>query len=513
MLTFHRHDAQFRCIVGAVGSGKTTAALWELCFFLPRHLAITYNITHTKWAVIRKTYERLMDTDWYEIDHWFPGNKWHAQRRIMEISFKASKGCPYPLKVELYFRSLDQPDSMDKLRSLNLTGFWIDEAHEVHETAKQLLTTRIGRWPRTFTDHNGVAHNGSPVRYGLETSNPMSIDHLMYRKYKWVGTKVDPKTGELEMRRPPGPIPPGKPVKGYVGWWQVPGENEGNLRPGYYDDLKNDFPESPEMLAVLVGGKPGYKPEGKGVYANFDMDAHVAEGTLTWLQVMDRETGQMVGAPLIAGWDNNGIEGLACVVGQRTGPFSLQVLKEFWNDRMGIIDLTWMVLSELEAAFPGYTCTHYCDPAGFAQQSDVKGGLTSPSQMQKEICGLTMVKSRNELDLRINSVDMLLARRGGCLIDMGCNRLINGFQGGYVKEEHVRMGINEFKDKPKQNKFAHVHSAFQYMVVSTFYPAMKEEVRRTVDSRVMVGGFGALESRAYSGGEQQAPSFDSRFGR
>ena len=483
ILAYHQSDAQFRAIVGPVGSGKTTAALMETVYFLPRHMAMTYNITHTRWAVVRKTVERLMDTDWYEADHWFPGNHWYAQRKIMVIRFPRTRKCP-AFGVELYFRSLDQPDSMDRLRSLNLTGYWIDEAHEVHETAKEMLITRLGRWPQVFTDWNGVEHAGSPVRYGTETSNPMPIDHIMYRKYRWVGTKVDAKTGELELRRPPGPIPPGRPAKGYIGWWQLPGENSNNLRPGYYEDLKNDFPESPEMLDVLVGGKPGYKPEGKGVYANFKIGEHMAEVPLVWAKTVDRNTGQEMNAPLIAGWDNTGIEGLACVVGQRVGPMSLQVLREFYNDRMGIIDLTWLVLSELEAAFPGFTCTHYGDPAGFNQQSSNNGSgrLTSPADMQKQICGVTILASRNELDLRINSVDQLMKTRGGLLVDPGCTRLINGFQGGYVKEENVRMGINEFKNTPKKNKFSHVHDALQYMVVSTFYAGMVAEVRRTVES-------------------------------
>jgi hypothetical protein len=514
MMAFHRSDAQFRCIVGAVGSGKTTAALWEACFFLPRHMAITYNIRHTRWSVVRKTYERLMDTDWYEIDHWFRGNVWHAQRRLMEIHFPASKGCPYPHMVELYFRSLDQPDSMDKLRSLNLTGYWIDEAHEVHETAKQMLVTRLGRWPQTYTDHNGVDHMGSPVRYGIETSNPMAIDHPMYHKYKWVGCKVDPKTGDLELKRPPGPVPKGKPAKSYIGWWQDAGENEKNLRPGYYEDLKNDFPESPEMLAVLIGGKPGYKPEGKGVYRNFDIGRHMAQLPLEWVKVSDQYTGMETGAPLSAGWDNNGLS-CACVVGQRTGPFSFQALREYYDDRMNIVDLCKWVLSDLQMFYPGSTCVHYCDPAGFAKQSDPRGGFTSNAQMATDLTGIVFVPSRQELDLRINAVDQMLARSGGLLIDPSCTRLINGFQGGYVLEENPRMGINEFKEAPKKNKFSHVHDALQYVIVSLFYPTMKAEIKETAREKAMLHNplYEGLQSRRYEEGGGVTVDMDSRFGR
>ena len=528
MAAFHRHDGQFRCIVGAVGSGKTTAALWEICFFLPRHMALTYNIQHTKFAVVRKTYERLMDTDWYEINHWFPNNVWHAQRRIMEIHFPKSKGCPYPLFVELYFRSLDQDDSMDKLRSLNLTGAWVDEAWEVKQGPKELLITRLGRWPRTFTDHNGVDHMGSPVRYMVETSNPMPVNHIMYYKYKWLGTKIDPKTGELEIRRPPGPVPKQKPAKGFVGWWQVPGENEKNLRPGYYEDLKASFPESPEMVAMLVSGKPGYKPEGKGVYRNYDIEnrSHEANAPIIWKQDTNQYTGEMSGVPLYAGWDNNGHNNLACIVGQVVGPFKLQILREYTDERMNIIDYTNWVLQDLEQNFPGFTCTHYCDPAAFSKYSAKEGGLTSNAQLAQQMCGIKLIPSVQALDVRINCVDQMLKMRDGLLIDPSCTGLINGFHGGYVYEENPRMGISAFKEDPKKNPFSHIHDALQYLVVPVFFPAMIAAVKTTVEDRLMrdlQGGYrapwetardvtpGAVRAFGGYGESQPVVEFDSRF--
>ena len=230
---------------------------------------------------------------------------------------------------------------------------------------------------------------------------------------------------------------------------------------------------------------------------------------LVWAETVDQYSGRQGHVPLIAGWDNNGIEGLACVVGQRTGPMSLQVLREYYNDRMGIIDLTWMVLTELEKDFPGYTCTHYADPAGWAKQSSNNGSgrLTSPSDMQKEICGITLIPSRQDLALRINCVDMMLDRSDGMLIDPSCSRLVNGFQGGYVKEENPRMGIGEFKIIPKQNKFAHIHSALQYLIVPVFYNTMKNVRTETMEHRFITN------QSAHTGDSQPVVDFDSRFGR
>ena len=71
MEAFHRSDAIVRCIVGPVGSGKTTAAAHEICLLLPAYIAKTYGVTQTRWCIVRNSYRELQDTtlpsvmDWY----------------------------------------------------------------------------------------------------------------------------------------------------------------------------------------------------------------------------------------------------------------------------------------------------------------------------------------------------------------------------------------------------------------------------------------------------------------
>ena len=137
-------------------------AFWEICFLLPRHLEKTYNIEHTKWAIISKAEERLMGTVWRGVNDLFPNHSWDEQKRMMEIQISE-------LSVDLYFRSLDQDDSMDKIRSLMLTGAVIDEASEVSQGAKELLITRLGRFPENC-----------PVRYLIETEHDgRLVNHIL----------------------------------------------------------------------------------------------------------------------------------------------------------------------------------------------------------------------------------------------------------------------------------------------------------------------------------------------
>lgn len=78
---FHKCDSQARALVGAVGTGKTTAAIWEIGFNLPRRIYMNYGIAHTKWLVVRKTYDQLMDTDFQEAMDWFVQGEWRPDRK------------------------------------------------------------------------------------------------------------------------------------------------------------------------------------------------------------------------------------------------------------------------------------------------------------------------------------------------------------------------------------------------------------------------------------------------
>ena len=508
---FHRCDAPMRALVGAVGTAKTTTALWEIGFNLPSRIYNMYGIAHTKWFVVRKTYGELMDTDFETAVSWFIEHDWHFTSKNLTLQWPARENCKSPLTVELLFRACNTPDTEEKFRSFEVTGAWIDEAIEVHQHVKNIIKGRLGRFPK---------RKDSPCdyvpRYMIETTNPCSIDHPMYWMYDWMGPgkKEDGTwdTGVLVPKRPPGPLANRAPIPGYVGFWQEQGENKENLREGYWEDIARDYPESPEMVSMMVEGKPGHKPEGKGVYRNFDMNVHMAQAPLIWMKGADPRTGHLGGVPLYAGWDNTG-NSPACIIGQRTGPFAFQALREYHDLRMGIVDFTKWVLSDMQVHFPGNFTTHYCDPAAFNKMSDARGGLTSNAQMQMELCGIKLIPSRQELDVRLNAVDQLLARRGGFLADPSCTRLLNGFQGGYVYEENPRMGMSEFKADPKKNLFSHIHDALQYVVVMLFYPDMKAEARESVANRI-IGNQSysdALSSRGYDDG-QIVVDFDSRFG-
>ena len=80
--------------------------------------------------------------------------------------------------------------------------------------------------------------------------------------------------------------------------------------------------------------------------------------------------------------------------------------------------------------------------------------------------GIDVRPSVQEWEPRRESVSVMLTKheRGmpSLLIDPSCNRLIQGFSGGYGYKE-VQMGV--FSDKPVKNRFSHIHDALQYVLV------------------------------------------------
>lgn len=422
---FHESDAQIRCIVGPVGSGKTSAASLEVGYYLPWHIWNEYGLKHTRWVVVRNTYPELRDTTQRTFLEWFPDADHKKQANTVHLRYDNG------ITVEVLFRSCDNPKDVKKFKSLEITGYWIDESIEVADDIKKMLKNRIGRFPKR-----------SPVRYGIETTNPPDVEHTTYSEFAW-------------QTSPPGPIPEGVPKPNHVGFWQPPRENEANLRANYYDDLLNDYSDSPDWAEMYVEGKPGIIVKGKLVYNNFRRDLHVARNELVWAK-----------GPLFRGWDNSG-NIPACVVAQIPTATRIQILKEFHSDRMNIVDFARYVVSQCSLLYPEAEFTDWGDPAGWNEFSTKDGGFTSNAKMMKDACGVNPIASENNLTARIGAVEDALSRIDGLLIDPSCVRLINGFIGGYCYPQIAAHAATEtiYGDKPLKNRFSHIHDALQYVIV------------------------------------------------
>ena len=454
---FHDDNSINRCIIGPVGSGKTTAAALEIGGFIPEHLFDTYGIAKTRWVVVRNTYIELRDSTLRTIREWFPeafnSSDWSESR--MELTIRAEG-----YEAEILFRSCDRPEHIRKLKSLEITGYWIDESIEVPQAIKLMLKNRIGRFPKKC-----------PEKYGIETSNPPEIDDPTYSDFAW-------------HKPPPGPLPPRPPLPGHCGYWQPPGENTKNLPPDYYAQLRLVYRDNPDWIEMYIDGKPGVMIIGKLVYNNFRREYHVAKAPIPWL-----------GGELIVGWDNSG-NCPACVVAQIPSPMRVHILREYFSDRMGIVDFTNFVVHQLNMDFRGAKdITHWADPAGSAQYPKREGGFTSNAELMHD-CGVDVLPSEQNFQARVESVDQMLARIEGVLIDPSCTRLINGFLGGYCYPPNKSL-MGEFLPNVLKNKYAHLAESLQYLMVRIFKPDLRPDARDPVLNLPYRDHYNPLEGTGY----------------
>jgi hypothetical protein len=400
-------------------------------------------IKKTKWGVFRNTAREMQKTTQKTLFKWFPDGEFHVQKQEYFLYFDGG------IEVEIDFYGCDNVRQLKDLRSLELTGFWLDESIEIPEEIKRMLKNRIGRypppdeWPIVKDEHdNPILDADGNVQYdvrkfGIETTNPPDVDHPLYSMYKWDTP-------------PPGPIPSGEPLPKHVGFWQPPYENKKNLGIGYYDDLRDDYRDHSDWVDMYIEGKPGVMVHGKLVYNNFDREAHVAKAPLIWNQ-----------GPLFRGWDNSG-NVPACLVVQVPRPGHIQVLREFVSDKSNIVDFAKNVVMECNMLFPGGSYVDWDDPAGHNDYSTKDGGFTSNAKLMEEAAGVHTEAADNNITARINSVDSQLRMRDGVLIDPTCTRLINGFLGGYCYPR-IAGQTDRYSDSIAKNRWSHIHDAAQYV--------------------------------------------------
>ena len=219
---FLRSDAFVRCIVGPVGSGKSSVCVMEIMARAARQAPGPDGIRRTRWVVIRNTYSQLRDTTRKTFEEWIPpsAGTWHEQ----SFTFHIRRG---DIDCEVLFRSLNRPEDVKKLLSLEVTGAYINEAREIPKHVFDVLQTRVGRYPSKAM--------GGASWFGIwMDTNPWHTGHWGYRLFS-----RDRPAGYELFEQPGGR--------------EAQAENVRNLPPGYYDRLTVGKDE--DWILSYVDGK------------------------------------------------------------------------------------------------------------------------------------------------------------------------------------------------------------------------------------------------------------------
>jgi hypothetical protein len=291
---FLRSDKFVRCIVGPVGSGKSSGCVVEILRRAAQQEPGPDKVRRTRFAVIRNTYRELKDTTRKTFEQWVPASlgKWHEQDFTFTMQQPLADGTT--LHCEVLFRALDRPEDVKKLLSLELTGAYVNEARQVPKAILDMLCVRVGRYPSKI--QGGATWSG----VWMDT-NPWHTAHWGYKLF----SKACPENFEL-FEQPGGREPNA--------------ENVDNLPADYYEraiagkdaewvaeNVDGKYPSHDkgsiygDLLAALDtrGGIVDFAHDTGGIFTTWDLGR--ADSTSIWLWRLREH-----GVDVVGHYRNNG---------------------------------------------------------------------------------------------------------------------------------------------------------------------------------------------------------------
>ena len=138
---FMKSESFGRLIAGPVGSGKTTACIFELLRRSCEQAKAPDGLRYTRWAIVRQTLKQLRDTVLKDVTTWLQGI----------ASFKVSENTIYvtlgDVRSEWLLIPLEDAEDQRRLLSMQLTGAWMSECIEMDVGIVSPLAGRCGRYP------------------------------------------------------------------------------------------------------------------------------------------------------------------------------------------------------------------------------------------------------------------------------------------------------------------------------------------------------------------------------
>lgn len=438
----HDDNSFVRLLIGPYGSGKSTWCINEIVRRTAAMPSWYRGRRKARWAIVRNTSGELQSTTLQTWLNWFSdlGDVHRRQKPLLtyEYSFNDGKGV---IELELIFIALDREEDLRKIKSLEVTGCYINELSEVPQGALSHFKGRVNRrYPSpSFCD--------IPYWSGIiADTNPPEIDHWIYKDFELKSLE-----SYKIFHQPPGLLKDSNDK-----WYQNPNcDNYKNIANDYYTKLAEG--QTQDFIKVFCLGEYGSVGFGKRVYPEFNSDVHIVE-RITSIQ----------GDPIHLGWDF----GLtpACIVLQLSPRGQLRILKEYQGEDMGIRTFAQnIVIPSLQKDFPyNKIGISRADPSGIAGD-DIMEELSCIGELNS--LGIdTSPASTNALEPRIGSVryflnTMIDGQPGIIVSKEGCPRLIKGFVKDYMFKRISVSGEERYKEIPHKNMASHCHDSLQYIAL------------------------------------------------
>lgn len=439
---FHDSTDFVNLIMGPYGSGKSTLCVNHIVRSACAMPVWSAGRRRSRWAIVRNTSGELHSTTLQTWLTWFGelGDIRKRQKPLLTYEHTFNDGLGV-VELELIFIALDREEDLRKIKSLEVTGAYINELSEVPQGALSHFKGRVNhRYPsRAFCDE--------PYWSGIiADTNPPDVDHWIYKDFE-IKTLASYKI----YHQPPGLI---KNEEG--AWYQNPYcDNANNLAHDYYTKLAEGQTE--DFVKVYCLGEYGSVGFGKKVYPEYNDDIHSVP-----------KIAAIQGEPIHLGWDF----GLtpACIVVQVSPRGQLRILKEYTSEDMGIRTFAKNIVTpSLQRDFPyNKIGMSYADPSGVAGD-DIMEELSCIGELNSLGINTNPARS-NELEPRIGAVRLFLntmidGQPAYLLSREGCPMLRRGKTKDYIYKRIKTGGEERYKEIPHKNMASHIADAEQYIAM------------------------------------------------
>ena len=439
-----------RGVRGVPSSGKSVMCLQE-CFLWGVDQWAYKGVRRSRFGIFRATYPSINQTTLKTVLHWFPEEIWPVRRSApMEQRIKFSLADGTKVDMEFLFMAIEDEEDEKKLKSLELTGAWMNEVFEMHPSLVSTVLERTGRYPPVENDsHGNRVPNTGPKRSGIWMDTNSPNDEHWYKKYE-----DNPPAGWKFFIQPAPLIrvqtsnEEGKLTT--VGWKDNPeAENIANLGEGY-DYYRKMIPGMSEgKIRVNIENQYASTFTGKAVYEEYWHEDCAEE----W-DDYDRP----IGGDVVVGIDTTGLNPGAVFVIVEDGGI-LQVDELVAEDMPFLTFRDAVLLPKIRTRFAEAKVLCVCDPAN---PRDSRVGITPVTDLRA--VGVHAISAMtNTFKPRFEAVVHFLERRRGYRVTKNCNVTITGFQGGYrYRKLETQGNVTAYSTEPVKDKYSTAHDALQY---------------------------------------------------
>lgn len=473
---FHESRARIKLLVGPVGSGSSSACLFDCIFRALRQSPDPDGVRRRTVLIARNSYPKLRTTVKRTMEHWLPdstGFDLSGQAPIFGHLNVPDLGDGTSLELEFILMAFQDPSKIeDDLRSFEYSDLWINEAKENHPALLKYGQQRLGRAPAKVPDPNDPDPLGSnplpPLFDGCDEPT-IVLDTNMYDDDEWcydffhVKHLTNPDIVRFE--QPPALMECESTADGaqyfqFLDIYLKENLVAENIRwlPQGYKYYWNIVETSPETVWTDVMNRIGSTQSGKPVFSSFYYNDNVHYTPLA--------PSPNPSYPLIIGVDW-GIRYSAYVFCQYIDA-CLHIYHELVIQDIGLTqqmdDYVIPLLNTVYGQIPQKQVI--ADPAGRAKDP-VDGVPLYSLILSKWGIPITLAHS-NKPEVRIDSMKSLLRREAGVKLYKAAPVIRKGMQGRYAyKQVRVATDHNEtrYKDQPDKNKYSHPCDALCYVAL------------------------------------------------